>query len=64
MTEPHRLHRVLSWMRWNNANDLTDVNKWVGEGSKATLANALNADILVEIMRGCERGLRREAQGN
>ena len=29
---------------------MTDVNKWVGEGSKATLANAPNADILAEII--------------
>ena len=34
----------------DNESVLTDVNKWVGEGSKATLANAPNADILAEII--------------
>ena len=34
----------------DNKPVLTDVNKWVGEGSKATLANAPNADILTEII--------------
>ena len=28
----------------DNKPVLTDVNKWVGEGSKATLANAPNSD--------------------
>ena len=34
----------------DNESVLTDVNKWVGEGSKSTLANAPNADILAEII--------------
>ena len=34
----------------DNESVRTDVNKWVGEGGKATLANAPNADILAEII--------------
>ena len=34
----------------NNESVLTDINKWVGEGSKVTLANAPNAGILTEII--------------
>ena len=49
----------------DNESVLTDISKWVGEGSKATLANAPNADILypnLRSLKSCERELRREAR--
>jgi len=43
----------------DNESVLTDINKWVGEGSKATLANAPNADILSEIIEKLRERIER-----